>query len=100
MFAQIFLGIAFFIIGIEHLRTDKFYKNVKPRLNKQKYKQFKRYTALTQFTLGILFIMMGIIENLDLLNTSIFLTIYITLGAIILGLVLALNKIYLGSLLR
>ena len=53
--------------------------------------------ALPHFLLGILFISMGIIEKMSILQSPIFIAIYIILGVTPLGMILVNNKKHSGN---
>jgi len=98
MYAQIFLGIVIIVKGILHwFSTSIVISNkVKQIISEHQLKKFQKGVALPHFLLGILFIAMGIVERMKILETPIFIAIYIILGAIPIGMTLINNKKYSG----
>jgi cytochrome b561 len=98
MYAQIFLGIAIIIKGILHWINSSIVisNKVKQVIRGHQMKEYQGRVALSHFLLGILFISMSVLENMKILQTPLFIAIYIVLGAIPLGMVLIYNKKYSG----
>jgi len=71
-------------------------KKMKQDFGEHQIKDFQKASGFPFFLLGILFIGMGIIEEMNVLETPIFLTIYIALSIILLGMMLIIKKKYLG----
>ncbi len=71
-------------------------KKLKYQLGEQKIRTFKKGLALPVILLGILFISMGILEEMNVFETPVFLTIYIAMSIILLGMILINNKKHLG----
>lgn len=98
MYGQIFLGLASIINGILHSINSNIVisSKVKQVISEHQMKEYQRRVALSHFLLGILFITMGIVENMKIIQTPLFIAIYIILAAIPLGMVLINNKKYSG----
>lgn len=86
------------LIGILNWANLDFIINKKAKqdLGEHKIKAFQKALGLPFFLLGILFIAMGIIEKMNVFKTSIFMTIYIALSIIPLGMMLLNKKKYFG----
>lgn len=87
------------LIGIINWANFDFIisKKAKQNIGEHKIKHFQKASVLPFFLLGILFIAMGVIEEMNVFETPIFLTIYIALSIIPLGIMLINKKKYLGS---
>ncbi len=98
MYAQIFLGLAIIIKGILHWINSSIVisSKVKQVISEHHMKEYQHRVALSHFILGILFISMAILESMKILQTPLFIAIYILLAAIPLGMVLFNNKKYSG----
>lgn len=99
MFAQIFLGIGIIVKGIFHwANTNVFISNkVKQNISEHQLGEFQKGMVLPHFLLGMLSIVMGIIEKMNILKTSIFVAIYVVLAVIPLGMILVNNKKHSGD---
>jgi hypothetical protein len=99
VFAQIFLGIGIIAKGIFHWANSTVFisNKVKQKISEHQLEEFQKGMVLPHFLLGMLFIGMGIIEEMNIFKTSIFVVIYIVLAVIPLGMILVNNKKYSGD---
>ena len=99
MYTQIILGSAFIIIGIGHLLNVNIFlgKKAKAFINSNNLKYYQKGLALPYTLLGVLLITMGIVERMNVLETFIYIALYVVLAVIPLTMVLLNNKKYSGS---
>lgn len=99
MVAQILLGTAIIIKGIFHwTNSDVFIgTRTKEMIKENQIKDFQKGFAIPHFILGILLISMGIIEEMNIVSSSIFTITYVMLAAIPLVLGIRNNKKYAGK---
>lgn len=99
MFAQIILGIAMIVKGILHWINSKVVitNRIISNISGDQIGKFQKEAALPHFLLGMLLISMGIIEEINILQTPLFIAIYIILGIIPLGMSLINNKKFSDS---
>ena len=78
------IGIYVIILGFSHLLKSDFFLPKKTRviLGEEKFQSYQKGLVFPNLFLGILMICMGIVENMEILQTSIFITLYIILGII------------------
>lgn len=74
-------------------------EKVREELGEHQIRSFKKGLALPFILLGLLFITMGILEEMHVLKTPVFITLYMTLSAAFLGMMLRNNKKHLGRYL-
>jgi len=88
------VGILMIILGISHLMKSDYFlsKKTKVLLGEEKFKSYQRGLIIPYLYLGTLMICMGIVANMEILQTSTFVTLYITLGIIPFILFIANNK--------
>ena len=98
MYTQIILGIAFIIIGIGHLFNVNMFlgKKAKAFINANNINYYQKGLSLPYTLLGVLLITMGIVERINVLETFIYIGLYVVLAVIPLGMVLLNNKKYSG----
>ena len=98
MYFQIFLGVWMLINAVLNLLKVKIFlkKSIRSTLSEAELSSYQRGVVLPFTLLGILFITMGIIENRNLVSTSVFIVIYIILASIPLTLIFRNNKKHLG----
>lgn len=91
-----FIGILMIIIGICHLmKRDLFFaKNTRSLIGEEKFKSYQKGLVFPYLLLGTIMICMGIVEETINIQTSLFVTIYLTLAVIPLILILINNKKY------
>ena len=94
MFVQIFLGALILIFGICHLLKVKslLRKTIINNLSEHEIASFQRGLVLPFFLSGTTFIVMGFIEKQGIFPTTVFLAIYIFIGAISLTMILLNTK--------
>ncbi|MEK4486309.1 hypothetical protein MHH81_12070 [Psychrobacillus sp. FSL H8-0484] len=87
-------GILMIIFGFSHLMKSDFFlsKKTKVILGEKKFQSYQKGLIFPYLFLGTLMICMGIVENMEILQTSIFITLYIILGIIPFILLIANNK--------
>ena len=87
-------GILMIIFGFSHLMKSDFFLSKKTRviLGEKKFQSYQKGLIFPYLFLGTLMICMGIVENMEILQTSIFITLYIILGIIPFILLIANNK--------
>jgi|GEM_PF-6928203 len=87
-------GILMIIFGFSHLMKSDFFLSKKTRviLGEKKFQSYQKGLIFPYLFLGTLMICMGIVENMEILQTSIFITLYIILGIIPFVLLIANNK--------
>lgn len=87
-------GISVMIIGFSHLMKSEFFLSRKTRvlLGEIKFQSYQKGLVFPYLFLGTLMICKSIVENMKMLQTSIFITIYIILGIIPFILLIGNNK--------
>lgn len=96
MYAQIFLGIFWLMMAVFSWLQKPFMLRKKLRTGDNK--GYQRFLTLPLSLFGIIFIVMGIVDHLDILSETTFIVIYICLCIIPLALVLYGNIKYFGKL--
>ncbi|MEK3981510.1 hypothetical protein MKY37_21095 [Psychrobacillus sp. FSL K6-2836] len=90
----IFLGISVLVIGFSHLLKKDYFLPEKTRviLGEEKFQSYQRGLIFPYLFLGTLMICMTIVERMKILQSSIFITLYIILIIIPFILLIANNK--------
>ncbi|WP_391122330.1 hypothetical protein [Psychrobacillus sp. L3] len=93
-----FVGILMIIMGISHLKKKDFFigKGTEAFIGKDKFPSFQKGLVLPYFLTGTIIFCMGIVENIAILQTSIYITLYIIVGIIPVVLLIANNKKHTG----
>lgn len=88
------VGILMIILGISHLMKSDYFLSKKTRvlLGEEKFQSYQKGLVFPCLFLGTLMICMGIVANMEIFQTSIFVTLYITLGIIPFIFFIANNK--------
>ena len=88
------VGIFMMILGFSHLMKSDYFLSEKTRviLGEGKFQAYQRGLVFPYLFSGTLIIGMGTVENMEILQTSIFVTLYITLVIIPFILFIANNK--------
>lgn len=99
MYAQICLGIVFIGMGICHSFKVKIFlrKRLVEELGKNLIEKYQKGLIFPYLMLGIIFITMAIIETLNVLQTPVFIGMYIILAVIPFWMILMNNKKYTDS---
>ncbi|WP_075620116.1 hypothetical protein [Paenisporosarcina indica] len=88
------VGIFMIILGFSHLMKSDYFLPIKTRiiLGEEKFQSYQKGLVFPYLFVGTLMICMGIVENMEILETSIFITLYIILGIIPIILLIVNNK--------
>jgi len=99
VFAQILLGIVFIGMGISHLLKIKTFvsNRILDKLGKNEIEKYQKGLIFPHVMIGVIFIIMGIIENKEILQTPVFVGLYIILAIFPLSMILLNNKKYTDS---
>lgn len=99
MYAQIFLGIAMIVVAIINKANLDIIlnKKMKREISKNELKAYQKSLALPFFLLGIFFISMGIVEEMEILESTLFVTLYLVVTIVLLGIIAKNNKKHLGK---
>lgn len=97
IYSQIFLGVVMILISLLSWTNSDFIisKKVKQDVAEHKVKLFQKASVFPFFLLGIIFIAMGIIEEKNILETSIFIIVYVALSIMPLSILIRNKKKYL-----
>lgn len=89
------------IIGISVLLKSDFMirRKLLEELGEHRKRSYLKGLVLPYLLLGLLFISMGILEEMNVLKTPVFIALYFTLSAPLLGMLLRNNKKHLGRYL-
>lgn len=87
-------GIFIIILGFSHLMKSDYFLSKKTRviLGEEKFQSYQKGLVFPYLFSGTFMICMGIVENMKILQTSIFITLYIILIIISIILLIANNK--------
>jgi|SRR5690554_1357984 len=101
MFAQLLMGIFFIIRGTVEIfaRKPNYFlsKGTIDSIPKENLPIYLKRVGIVHILLGVLFATMGHIEYWHNPEPRIFITIYIVIGLILLGMIVFLNKKYSGN---
>lgn len=95
---QVFLGIWMIIIGMSHLMKKEAFlrEDIKRLISEEKFHSYQKGLALNYLLMGMIFISMWIVERQNIFQQSVFLRLYIVLGAMIVIMMLVNNKKHSG----
>lgn len=88
------MGIFIIVLGVSHLMNSEYFLPKKTRviLGEKKFQSYQKGLVFPYLFSGTFMICMGVVEKMEILQTSIFITLYLIVGIITIILLIANNK--------